>query len=66
MVLFLDIIDEQCSSICLMKIHIHIANISKKISNILHSIEDINLLPKNLTLEIMNKYKLSNTKFEYV
>lgn len=62
---FLDYInEEQCSSICLMKIHIHIASITKNIYNVLSDVKDINLLPKNITLEIMNK--LNNTEFKYV
>lgn len=48
-----------------MKIHTHIAYISKNISNILRSISDINLLPNYLKLEIMNKIK-SDVNLEYV
>lgn len=37
--------------------HLHIANISINMSNILCSISDISLLSNNLVLEIMNKIK---------
>lgn len=60
-----DIFEEHCSSICLLKIHLHIANISKNIVNVLHGVSDISLLTSNLKLNIMNKLK-SNSQFEYV
>ncbi|CAH1737387.1 unnamed protein product [Aphis gossypii] len=52
-----NIIKEQCSPICLLKTNFHIANISKNIAHILHKTSDINLLSKNVLLEIMNKIK---------
>lgn len=48
-----------------MKIHVHIANISKNISDLVHGLSDINLLSTDLKLEIMNKIK-SNKEFGYV
>lgn len=57
-----DIIEENCSSICMMKIHLHIANISKNISNVIHGISDISVLSNNLKLVLMNKLK-SNIQF---
>lgn len=48
-----------------MKMHTHIANISKNISNILRNLSDISLLPNNLRIDIMNKIK-SDIKLEYV
>lgn len=59
-VLFLildNMINEQCSSICLLKTKFHIANISKNIYHVLHEISDISLLSKNVLLEIMSKIK---------
>lgn len=40
-----------------MKIHIHIANISKNIIDVLHNVSDISLLSSNFKLEVMNKLK---------
>lgn len=60
-----NIIEEQCSPICLLKTNFHIANISKNIAYILHKTSDINLLSKNVLLEIMEKIK-SKIQFEYV
>ncbi|KAE9538879.1 hypothetical protein AGLY_005461 [Aphis glycines] len=50
-------IKEQCTPICLLKTNFHIANISKNIAHILHKTSDINLLSKNVLLEIMSKIK---------
>lgn len=64
--IFLDnIVNEQCSPVGLMKMHVHIANISKNISNILHDMSDISLLSNNLRLEMIKKIQI-NTQFEYV
>lgn len=43
--------------------HIHVANISKNIMDVLHSVSDISLLSSNLKLEVMNKLK-SDLQFE--
>lgn len=52
-----DIIIEQCSPICLLKMHLHIASISMNLSNVLRDISDISSLSNNLRLELMNKIK---------
>lgn len=59
-----DIVKEQCSSNCLLKMHIHIANISKNIIDALRDVSDISLLSSNLKLEMMNRLK-SDLQFRW-